>query len=198
MRSLAESTTHRERNKKHPQKSNTKIFSLPLSPPPLKIVCVCIFPAFQGENQKPEHKEFQGLKAPKRRWIQGMGFLVKSLCLGVFSALKLRDRKGTPKNIFQNDFAELLGDLSGAICLKTLVWLGSALELFRKFFGALRVIFWLWVLSANSFTWDFFPSLILGTSILTSEWGIGVSRKLVRIWGLFPTNLCGKALFGTN
>ena len=40
-------------------------------------------------------------------------------------------------------------ELSGAICLKTLVLLGSALELFRKFFGAVRaffgfgVLFWL-------------------------------------------------------
>ena len=55
-------------------------------------------------------------------------------------------RKGTPKNLCGKDFAELSGELSGAICLKTLVLLGSALELFRKFFGAVRAIFWLWVL----------------------------------------------------
>ena len=42
----------------------------------------------------------------------------------------LRDRKGTPKNLCDKDFAELSGELSGAICLKTLVLLGSALELF--------------------------------------------------------------------
>ena len=30
------------------------------------------------------------------------------------------------------------------ICLKTFVLLGSALELFRKFFGTVRAIFWLW------------------------------------------------------
>ena len=42
------------------------------------------------------------------------------------------------------DFAELSGELSGAICLKILVLLGSALELFRKFFGAVRAIFRLW------------------------------------------------------
>ena len=41
-------------------------------------------------------------------------------------------------------FAELSGELSGAICIKTLVSLGGALEWFRKFFGALRAIFWFW------------------------------------------------------
>ena len=56
----------------------------------------------------------------------------------------LMDRKGTPKNFCGKDFAELLGGLSGAICLKTLVLLGSALKSFRKFFGAVRAIFWLW------------------------------------------------------
>ena len=54
------------------------------------------------------------------------------------------DRKGTPKNFCDKDFAELSGKLSVAIYLKTLVLIGSALELFRKFFGALRAIFWLW------------------------------------------------------
>ena len=56
----------------------------------------------------------------------------------------VRDRKGTPKNFRDKDFAELSGKLSGEICLKTLVLLDSALELFRKFFGTVRVIFWLW------------------------------------------------------
>ena len=55
-----------------------------------------------------------------------------------------RDREGTPKNLREKDFAELSGELSGAICLKTLVLWGSALELFRQFFGAIRAIFWLW------------------------------------------------------
>ena len=32
-------------------------------------LCLRYFPTFQGEKQ-PEHEEFQGLKAPKRRWIQ--------------------------------------------------------------------------------------------------------------------------------
>ena len=47
----------------------------------------------------------------------------------------------------------LSGELSGAICLKTLVLLGSARKLFRKFFGAVRaisgfgVLFWLLTLS---------------------------------------------------
>ena len=53
-----------------------------------------------------------------------------------------RDRKGeTAKNLCDRDFAELSGRFSGAICLKTLVLLGSGLELFRNFFGAVRAIF---------------------------------------------------------
>ena len=46
----------------------------------------------------------------------------------------LGDRKGTTKKYCDKDVAELLGVLSGAICLKTLVLLGDALELFRKLF----------------------------------------------------------------
>ena len=38
---------------------------------------------------------------------------------------KLRDRKGTPKNLCDKDFAELSGELSRAICLKALVLLGN-------------------------------------------------------------------------
>ena len=41
--------------------------------------------------------------------------------------------------------AELSGEFSGAICLKTLVLLGRALDFFRKMFGTVRAIFWLWV-----------------------------------------------------
>ena len=37
----------------------------------------------------------------------------------------LRDRKGTPKNFCDKDFAELSGELSGVICLKTLVLMGN-------------------------------------------------------------------------
>ena len=44
------------------------------------------------------------------------------------------------KNLCDKDFAKLLGELSGAIRLKTLVLLGSALDLFRKFFGVARAI----------------------------------------------------------
>ena len=61
-----------------------------------------------------------------------------------FSCSRIGDRRGTPKNFCDKDFAELSGELSGAICLKALVSLGSALKLFRKFLGAVRAIFWLW------------------------------------------------------
>ena len=59
-------------------------------------------------------------------------------------ALYIRDRRGTPKNLRDKNFAELSGELSGVICLKPLVLLGSALELFRRFFRAVRAIFGLW------------------------------------------------------
>ena len=60
-----------------------------------------------------------------------------------------RHRKGTPKNLCNKEFlAELSGELSGAICLKTLVLLASAsnrsdnsLVLFVRFFG-FGVLFW--------------------------------------------------------
>ena len=55
-------------------------------------------------------------------------------------------QKGTPQNFCDKDVAELSGELSGAICLRILVLVGSALELFRKFFGTVRAFFWLWVL----------------------------------------------------
>ena len=55
-----------------------------------------------------------------------------------------REREGTPKNFCDKDLAERWGELSAAICLKTLVLLGSALELFRKFFVTVRAIFWVW------------------------------------------------------
>ena len=63
-------------------------------------------------------------------------------------APKVRDRKGTPKNLCDKDCAELSGELSGAIGLETLVLLGYALEFFKKFFGLFvrffgcGVLFW--------------------------------------------------------
>ena len=54
-------------------------------------------------------------------------------------------QKRYPKELLRQRFAELSGELSGAICLKALVLLGSDLELFRKFFRAVRATFWLWV-----------------------------------------------------
>ena len=40
--------------------------------------------------------------------------------------------------------SQKLSLISGAVCLKTLVLLGSALELFRNFFGTVRAISWVW------------------------------------------------------
>ena len=54
--------------------------------------------------------------------------LSKEICLSESRGQK----KGTPKNSCDKDFAELLAELSGVICLKTLVLLGSDLEFFSK------------------------------------------------------------------
>ena len=60
------------------------------------------------------------------------------------------DRESATKKLCDKDFAERSGELSGAICLQTLVLLSNdrqPLGFFRKFFGAVRVIFLaLWVL----------------------------------------------------
>ena len=53
---------------------------------------------------------------------------------------KCQGQKGTPKNLCDKDFA----DFRVTIGLKTLILLDSALELFRKFSGAVPVIFWRW------------------------------------------------------
>ena len=62
---------------------------------------------------------------PQPSWaVSGPGGLEFELACGTQDqkrggARKLRDRKGTPKNFCDKDFAELSGELSGAICLKT-------------------------------------------------------------------------------
>ena len=54
-------------------------------------------------------------------------------------------RKRYPKERVRQRFCGTFScELSGAICLKTPVFLASALELFRRFFRAVRAIFWLW------------------------------------------------------
>ena len=58
--------------------------------------------------------------------VRQPGSLNRFFCmLSSGSRLNFRDRKGTPKNFCDKDFAELSGELSGAICLKTLVLLGN-------------------------------------------------------------------------
>ena len=53
-----------ESEKRHPKKSNTKICFCPL--PPLQKFFVFAFFIHCQEKKQPEHKEFQGLKDPKR------------------------------------------------------------------------------------------------------------------------------------
>ena len=85
---------------------------------------------------------------------------------GLLWSILIRDRKGTPKKFCDKDFPELSGELSGEICLKTLVLLGSALDLFRKFFGTVRAIFWVW----GSFL---APDLILGMTLaVIAMWNV--------------------------
>ena len=62
----------------------------------------------------------------------------------------IRDRKGTLKTLCDKDFAEFSGEFSGAICLKMLVLLGSALKLFRII---------LWYCSCDFLALGFFLSL---------------------------------------
>ena len=56
-----------ESEKKHPKKIPNKDFLPPL--PPSRLFVFAFFPAFSREKHA-EHKEFQGLKAPKRGWIK--------------------------------------------------------------------------------------------------------------------------------
>ena len=69
-----------------------------------------------------------------------------------FTTLIIGDRKGTTKKLCDKDFAECSGELSGVICLKTLVLLGNdpitpsncsenSLVLFMRLFLALWVFF---------------------------------------------------------
>ena len=90
--------------------------------------------------QKPQPEMVKMLQEPVFALPDCQPIGVNPLLYVVF----VRDRQGTPKNLCDKHFAKLSGELSGAICLKTLVLLGSILELFRKFFGAVRAIFWLW------------------------------------------------------
>ena len=64
--------------------------------------------------------------------IQGSG-----LCFFLAHAQQpqdARDGKGTPKNFCDKDFAELSGELSGAICLKTLVLMGNSVDVSDIFY----------------------------------------------------------------
>ena len=58
----------------------------------------------------------------------------------------IRDRKSTPKNLCDKDFAKFSGGLSGAIFMesKPIVLVGITLELFKNIVGAVGAIFWLW------------------------------------------------------
>ena len=78
------------KSEKNTQRNLTqRFFSAPPSPP--SEFFVFAFFLYFKEKTQHEHKEFRGLKAPKKV-DSGMGFLVKSLCLGVFFGLELRFR----------------------------------------------------------------------------------------------------------
>ena len=81
---------------------------------------------------------------PRKEGSHGGGVYSFFPCPGPLGYTSFRDRKGTPKNFCDKDFAELSSELSSAICLKSLVLLGSALELFRTFSGTVRAILGVW------------------------------------------------------
>ena len=63
----------------------------------------------------------------------------------IYCASLVRDEKGTTKNLCDNKFAKLSGEISGAICLKTHVLLNTEYcsKTVRKMFGSVRVNLWL-------------------------------------------------------
>ena len=75
-----------------------------------------------GGGLFPSSKEGEAQKSPGE-----VDFLRFACSLGIPQRDPLnliRDRKGTPKNFGDRDFVELSGELSGAICRKTLVLMG--------------------------------------------------------------------------
>ena len=89
--------------------------------------------------QKPEREYIQMFPVTKNRNERAS---VKT------ALLRNRPFSGTGKvpqrTCATKDFAEISGELSGAICLKLLVLFGRALELFRTFFGTVLAILWIW------------------------------------------------------
>ena len=79
---------------------------------------------------------------------------------------------------------ELWGEFSGTICLPTLVLLGSALELFRKFFGAVRAIFWLWGSCLAPEKWS--TLAILQSKNGPKMWVVPREKRQFVKWTLFP------------
>ena len=81
-------------------------------------------PELNGQNRRSAHVE-----SPTDTW--GVEFHCEYVsedsasCIQEGPGALFRDRKGTPKNFSDKDFTELSGELSGAICLKTLVLMGS-------------------------------------------------------------------------
>ena len=62
------------------------------------------------------------------------------------SSASIRARSGTTKKLCDKDFAKGSGELSGAICLKTLVLLGNDRQpprIVQKIFRVVRAIVWL-------------------------------------------------------
>ena len=70
--------------------------------------------------------------------------LATPLSQSIFRGCSYQGQKRYPKELLRQRFRRTSGELSGAICLETLVLLGSALDLFRNFFATVRAIFWVW------------------------------------------------------
>ena len=79
---------------------------------------------------------------PIRTEITSNGSLILIISYNLFTFSSYQGQKGTPKNLCDRDFAELLGELSGVICLKPLFSSAvpsncseNPLVLFVRFFG---------------------------------------------------------------
>ena len=83
-----------------------------------------LFPQISSDLLKPS-----SLKPPSTALqIKSVGRVSEGFGLGGLGPARValfRDRKGTPENLCDKDFAELSGELSGAICLKFFVSLGA-------------------------------------------------------------------------
>ena len=103
-------------------------------------------PHFRGTNKKKRdpHKRFRGTLGVKKGGPKQAILGHKKFSLLLFSLL-LEGQKRYPKELVEQRFCRTSGELSGAICLNLTkpCFLGTAPELFKKSFCAVRAMSWL-------------------------------------------------------